>query len=248
MNGAGPTPSHYIELDKNYQLNDAKILHGLYGSLLGEGIGFTSQRKGSIYNNIIALRELQSVPNSSSGSTYDFGFHVEDAFHPTRAEYFGLVCMRNEEQVATIVSCIDGIELTPEERDILFQDRFNIAHNPIHDTTDVISENRQAIFFGHPERPYVRINAAALNIEEYDGLERQAITKVLKYFEKNRVEIVLKSTDCVYIDNYRCVHARNAYQALYGPNTRWLARVVFTSDLKKSRPFRSSTEARSLIA
>ncbi|WP_192881045.1 MULTISPECIES: hypothetical protein [unclassified Photorhabdus] len=82
-------------------------------------MGFTSQRNGSIYNNIIPFEELQNVPNSSSGSNKDFGFHVEDAFHPARAEFLGLVCMRNEERAPTTISCIDGIELTDKEKELL---------------------------------------------------------------------------------------------------------------------------------
>lgn len=247
-NGAGPSPSRYIELDEDYCLNDAKILHSLYGSLLGEGVGFTSQRGGSLYNNIIPLKELKKTPNSSSGSVLDFGFHVEDAFHPARAEYLGLVCMRNDERAATTISCIDGIELSAEEKQILFEPRFKIPHNPIHSTSDIVEETSQPILFGHRSAPYVKINAAALNIDEYDGIELQALKKLLHHFAENRIAIMLGATDCVFIDNYRCVHARDSFKANYGDGARWLARVVFASSLRKSREMRSSVKTRAINA
>ncbi|HEF4763044.1 TPA: TauD/TfdA family dioxygenase [Pseudomonas putida] len=246
--GAGPSPSRYIELDEGYSLNDAKILHGLYGSLLGEGVGFTSQRGGSIYNNIIPLEELNSVANSSSGSVLNFGFHVEDAFHPARAEYLGLVCMRNEERASTTISCIDGIELSPEEKQVLFEPRFKIPHNPIHSTSDVVEETSQSILFGHRDAPYVKINAAALNVDEYHGIELQALKKLLNYFSDNRMTVVLEATDCIFIDNYRCVHARDSFKANYGAGARWLARVVFASSLRKSREMRTSIKTRAINA
>lgn len=247
-NGAGPTPSRYIELDEDYSLNDAKILHGIYGSLLGEGIGFTSQRDGSLYNNIIPLKEYRTTSNSSSGSILDFGFHVEDAFHPARAEYLGLVCMRNDERVATVISCIDDIVLNAEEKQILFEPRFKISHNPIHDTSDIVEETSQAILFGHKNAPYVRVNAAALDLNEYEGIERQALEKLLNHFAENRIAVTLKATDCFFVDNYRCVHARDSFQANYGDGARWLARVVFASSLKKSREMRSSINTRAINA
>lgn len=248
LDGVEPTPEGHPELDSDYALNDAQLLHGLYGALLGEPVGFTSQRNGSVYNNIIPLATHSNFGNSSAGSSRDFGFHVEDAFHPARADFLGLTCMRNEERAATTISCVDGVALLPEEVDVLFQPRFRIAHNPIHSTSDVVSEVAQPIFFGHPDRPYVRINAATLRIDDYDGIERQALEKLLAHFADNRLSVTLQSRDCIFVDNFRCVHARDAYAALFGPRARWLSRVVFTSDLRKSRPMRASVHARAIAA
>ena len=248
LEGAGPSPSKHIEIESDYRLNDAKILHGLYGSLLGEGVGFTSQRDGSLYNNIVPLEGYSTIPNSSGGSNLDFGFHVEDAFHPARAEYLGLVCMRNDEKAATTISCVDGIELLEEEKKVLFEPRFKISHNPIHNTSDVVDEACQSIFFGHEDAPYVRINAARMNLEEYRGVERLALEKLLAHFERNRVSVVLKPADCVFVDNFRCVHARDSFKANYGDGARWLARVVFASSLRKSRAMRNSVATRAINA
>ncbi|OIQ94965.1 enduracididine beta-hydroxylase [mine drainage metagenome] len=248
LDGAEPTPEGHPELSADYVLNDAQLLHGLYGSLLGEPVGFTSQRNGSVYNNIIPLTTHSSVANSSAGSAIEFGFHVEDAFHPARADFIGLVCLRNDERATTTVSCVDGVALSAEESAILFQPRFRIGHNPIHSTTNVVSEDAQSIFFGHPDRPYVRINAANLRIDDYQFLERQALEKLLAHFARNRLGVILQSRDCIFIDNFRCVHARDAYTPLFGPRARWLSRVVFANDLRKSGPMRASVLERAIAA
>jgi L-asparagine oxygenase len=246
--GPGDTPSRYVELDAGFELNDAQILHGLYGSLLGEAVGFTSQRGGSIYNTIVPLPELAATANSSSGSRYEFGFHAEDAFHPTRAEFIGLVCMRNDERAATTISSTDDLDLTGEERDVLFEPRYEIGHNPIHVTSGLVSEELRPVFFGHRDHPYVTVNFATLDIGHYQGLERRALEKLRTHFERNRASVVLDSGDCVFIDNYRCVHARDGFQPLFGPRARWLSRVVFTTDLRKSRGLRDSASARAIAA
>jgi hypothetical protein len=246
--GPGPTPERNIETEPGFTLNDAQILHGLYGSLLGEAVGFTSQREGSIYNTIVPFQELATTANSSAGSRFDFGFHVEDAFHPTRAEFIGLACMRNEEGAATTVSCVDGVDLTTQERDALFEPRFKIGHNPIHSTSGIVNEERRAILFGHRDRPYVTVNFATLDIEEYEGVERRALDKLLRHFEDNRTSLVLRSRDCVYIDNYRCVHARDAFKPFFGARARWLSRVVFTTDLRKSSALRQTAQTRAIAA
>lgn len=246
--GAGPTPSRHIELDDDYCLNDAMILQGLYGSLLGEGVGFTSQRGGSLYNTIVPLPGCSEVANSSAGSALNFDFHVEDAFHPARAEYLALLCLRNDERAATIISSIDGIQLNAEEMETLFEPRFKISPNPIHRTSDALEENAQAILFGPRDAPYVKINAALLNLEEYAGIERQSLEKLLLHFSKHRVALTLEPTDCIFIDNYRCVHARTAFDAHYGDGARWLSRLVFASSLRTSRTMRNSVATRAINA
>lgn len=246
--GPGPSPSDYPEIDPGYELNDLHLLQGLYGSLVGEAMGFTSQRNGSIYNNLIPRPDHELRGNSSAGSRIAFGFHTEDAFHPARPDYISLACMRNLERVATTVSCIDGVVLTDQQRDALFQPSFKISHNPIHATSGVVIEEAQAILFGHPEKPYVRINAADLTLDSYQGIERSALERLLDHFTSNRLSITLRSRDVVFIDNYRCVHSRDAFQALYGPNARWLSRVVFTNDFRKSRALRQTQLDRTIAA
>ncbi|MCZ4099174.1 TauD/TfdA family dioxygenase [Streptomyces sp. H39-C1] len=247
--GAGATPTSYVETEPGFAINDAQVLHGLYGALLGEPIGFTSQRAGSIYNTIAPMPHLAEISNSSSGSKFDFGFHVEDAFHPARPDFLGLACMRNDEQAGTTVSCVDGIDnLKPEERDALFAPRFNIGHNPIHETSGTVEENWQPIFFGRRERPYVRVNFAALDLADYSGVERGALQRLKEYLEENKATLVLQAGEFVYVDNFRCVHARDAYEPLPAGKSRWLSRVVFTSDLRKSAGLRSETMSRSIYA
>lgn len=249
MHGIDPTPTRYVEMEPGFRINEAQILHGLYSSLLGEPIGYVSQRAGSIYNSIIPLPDLADVPNSSSGSKHDFGFHIEDAFHPTRPDYLGLVCMRNDEGAGTTLSSIEGIDnLTTEEWEVLWEPRYRIGHNPIHETSGIIEEEQQSIFFGHREAPYFRVNFAALKIDELSGIERSAVEKLHEFLQRNKVTLVLGSGEFVYIDNYRCAHARDAYSPLPAGRSRWLSRLCVTNDLRKSSSLRAEHMSRAIAA
>lgn len=247
LDAVPPTPGGYPETEPGFELNDAQVLHGLYGSLLGEAFGFTSQRDGSVYNTIVPLPGYANTPNSSSGSARDFGFHVEDAFHPMRGDFIGLVCMRNEERAPTTIACVDGIDtLKPEERDILFEPLFEVGHNPIHQASGPAPDRRRAVFYGRPDRPYLTVNFAAMDLEKYTGRQRSALINLLAYLEYNCTSVVLESREYVYIDNFRCAHARDSFQPMYGDAARWLTRVVFTSDLRKSGTMRENTLSRAI--
>ncbi|MQS34268.1 TauD/TfdA family dioxygenase [Streptomyces katsurahamanus] len=249
LDDLAPTPTRYVEADTDYRINEAQILHGLYGSLLGEAIGYVSQRGGSAYNSIIPIPDLADVPNSSSGSRHDFGFHIEDAFHPARPDYLGLVCLRNDEEAGTTVSSIEGLDtLSPAEWNVLFEPRFQIGHNPIHETSGVIDEERQAIFFGRRDSPYFRVNFAALKPDSLSGIERSAVEKLHDHLHANKVTLSLKGGEFVYIDNYRCAHARDAYTPLPAGRSRWLSRLCFTSDLRRSSALRSTVLSRAIAA
>ena len=249
LESAGPTPSSYVEAEPGFRLNEAQILHGLYGSLLGEAIGFTSQRAGSAYNSIIPLPGLADVPNSSSGSNHDFGFHIEDAFHPLRPDYLGLACIRNDEGAGTTVASIEGIDnLSEQERAVLFEPRFSIGHNPIHQTSGAVDENFQSIFFGSPEYPYFRVNFAALDISQLDGIERSAVVKLHEYLQHNKETLILEGGEYVYVDNFRCAHARDAYTPLPAGRSRWLSRLCLTHDLRKSTAQRADLSSRAILA
>jgi hypothetical protein len=246
----GPTPISYVEQEPGFELNDWQILHGLFASLLGEPFGYTSQRGGACYNSIIPRQELADVPNSSSGFKNDFGWHIEDAFDSLRPDYLGLACMRNDEKAGTSISSIDGIENTLDGDEIrfLFERRFNIRHNPIHSTTGVVNEEQQPVFFGHPDRPYVRVNFANLAWSSLLGMEKTILAKLQDHFENNKVTLELKAGDMVYIDNYTTPHARDAYVPLPPGESRWLSRLCVMSDLRASSHRRPSVASRAIQA
>ena len=80
----------------------------LLASFFGNAIGWSSQRNGALLNNILPLKEHEKE-QLSTGSVAHLDWHVEEAFHPYRADYIGFICIRNVDQIPTIVGSIKDI-------------------------------------------------------------------------------------------------------------------------------------------
>lgn len=244
----GPTPQSFVETDPLYELNKAQILNALYAALLGESFGFSSQRAGKCFNNIIPLREKADIANFSSGSTFKFDFHTEDAFHPVMGDYLGLVCMRNEEQAITSITSVRLVQLTASEHEVLSRPIFKIRANPIHSLDDSIEYARVPILFGAPANPFMRINLATLDMIEQPPDVREVLVSFIRRLHHAAIGIVLGAGDCLYIDNFYSAHARDPYEPNYGPNARWLSRLVISRDLRRSAAFRNSVASRTICS
>jgi L-asparagine oxygenase len=240
-NDATPTPQHYEELGEHYQYNDAQIFHALNSSLLGTPVGFDSQRSGRRLNNIIPTKDCENIPNSSSGSTHNFGFHTEDAFHEFRGDYLGLVCMRNDEKATTSYVSSREIPCDSELKTELFKEAFFIGHNHIHKIDGHTQPPLTSVLFGKPECPYMRINAC--NTKGIDDTAQKALNKFVELMANSRQTHVLERGDFFFLDNFYTAHARDAYKPNYGPKARWLSRFIIAKDLRKSkvaRPYQNS--------
>ena len=243
-NDIGLTPLDYRS-PTDYSLNKAEIISTLYGILLGQPFSFETQRSGHIYNRIIPSPKLANVANNSSGFNYHFDFHTEDAFHPCRADFMTLTCMRNNEQAVTQISSLRGIEIEEKYKEILFQKIFKIRNNNIHKGVSYDYGN-QSILYGSKEEPFLAVNLANMDLNEYSLEVREAINWLIAKLNVNKENIILEQGDCILINNLFAVHGRAKYNAKFDGYGRWLSRAYFSYDLNKSRHFRKSFESRIL--
>lgn len=226
------TPAQYEELNSNYIYNDIQIAHALMASLIGTPVGYSSQRDGRRLNNIIPTQGLESVPNSSSGSKYDFGFHTEDAFHEFKGDYLGLVCIRNFEMAVTSFVSINEMKLTPLLKSALFKMDYVIGNNPIHELPVDHKHPRNSILYGSWERPYMRINVN--NTLGIDRNANYALDEFVQVMNSARERVILEAGEFFYLDNLYTAHARDAYIPNWGSRARWLSRFIISKDVRKS--------------
>lgn len=240
----GPTPDHIPSREEKFFVTREEMLHILYASLLGEVFAWSSIQNGNIINEVIPLRENEEKP-MSSGSKHFFGFHTEDAFHPYKGDYFGLMCLRNRTKTATVISSLSIEELNDETRHILSEPRFTVGANIAHNVPKISS--KVPILFGHKESPYLRINVNTDPEVENDPEARKALEELIMVLNRNTVEVTLEPGDCFYLDNFRAVHGRSPYTPKYDGQDRWLKRLYITSYLRKSRTLRISPESRIIL-
>ncbi|WP_189056164.1 guanitoxin biosynthesis L-enduracididine beta-hydroxylase GntD [Longimycelium tulufanense] len=248
----GPTPPHWAQgLDTTPATRQMELLLMLYGTLLGEVFGWATQQDGRLVHDVVPTQG-QENEQLGSGSSATLMWHIEEAFHPHRADYVGLLCLRNPDGVATTIGGLDHRKLSAEEIRCALQRRFHIrpdnSHLPSYNSTTV-ARNPQwfeqvhrmdtqpeavPILFGNAEQPFLRIDPAYMYPAPGDAEAEAVLQRVMELIDRDLDSVTLRAGDCCFIDNYRVVHGRKAFRAKYNGRDRWLKRVSVTRDLRRS--------------
>jgi Fe(II)/alpha-ketoglutarate-dependent arginine beta-hydroxylase len=266
----GQTPSHWQHRKTVSSALEEEIIFILFSALLGDVIGWATQQAGHIVHDVIPIKghEYEQLGSSSKELLW---WHNEDAFHPFRGDYLGMMCLRNQEKAATTVAPVDTSYLKPEEIAILFEPRFTIRPDESHlaknqsdeqktqtnndnwlnsayqKMGDINSEPEKiSVFYGDPKCPYVRLDPYFMDMDklEKDDEALKTLNKLIQSIESNLTDLVLQPGDFCFIDNYKAVHGRKPYTTVYDGQHRWLKRIIITRDLRKSRSARSSCTSR----
>jgi Fe(II)/alpha-ketoglutarate-dependent arginine beta-hydroxylase len=264
----GPTPPHWKSRpDVSPSLRE-EILFVLFGSLLGEVIGWATQQNGYIIHDVLPIESDQHA-QISTGSQQVIWWHNEDAFHPYRGDYVGLMCLRNPERVATTLAPVSPIRLSSRHLKILFEPRFIIRPDDSHAEKNGVSApadeaadalksaydhirqmqrcpQKLAVLSGDPHAPFVRIDPYFMDPLDDDEAQ-SALNSLIRAIDANLSEVVLQPGDLLFVDNYRAVHGRKSFTAKYDGTDRWLKRANITRDLRKSRAARATCASHVII-
>jgi Fe(II)/alpha-ketoglutarate-dependent arginine beta-hydroxylase len=260
----GPTPTHWRGKDPVNQTLEEEILLVLLGSLLGDPIAWSTQQDGRVVHDILPIKGHENE-QLGSGSEVLLTWHVEDAFHPYRGDYLGLMCLRNPDGVPTTFSAVRNAHVTPEEFAVLSEPHFTIKPDESH-----LPKNRGSgpvnpmieraytkivrmmehpekipVLFGDPAAPYVRMDPYFMDPAD-DAEAQRTLEQVVARVDTVLEDRVLQPGDICFIDNYQGVHGRKSFQARFDGTDRWLKRVNITRDLRKSRDARESAASRLL--
>jgi Fe(II)/alpha-ketoglutarate-dependent arginine beta-hydroxylase len=243
----------------------------LLGSLLGEPIGWSTQQNGRIVHDILPIKGHEQE-QLGSGSEVLLTWHVEDAFHPYRGDYLGMMCLRNPDRVPTTFAPINKVRLTPDQFAVLSSPHFTIRPDESHlpknrgagngngrspDEEAVLqrayrkieqmqsSPERIPVLFGDPSAPYVRMDPYFMDPPE-DPVARATFDDLTRQVDAALEDQVLEQGDIVFIDNFQAVHGRKPFKARYDGRDRWMKRINVVRDLRKSRESRLSAASRVL--
>jgi len=263
----GPTPEHWHNKPRVSRVLREEILLMLFGSLLGDAIGWATQQDGHLVHDIMPIKGLEQE-QLGTGSEQLLWWHNEDAFHPFRGDYIAMMCLRNPDRVATTMACIDDVRLTKEQVKILFSPHFVIRPDESHQAKNkgsaklddgddsLLAAYKQinqmntapqkiAVLYGDPAAPYLRIDPYFMD-EVEDEVVQNALNALIKSLEDALIDVALQPGEFLFIDNYKTVHGRRPFKARYDGNDRWLMRINITKDVRKSRAARRSCTSRVL--
>lgn len=218
----------------------------LLASFLGEPMGWNNQRNGALINNIVPLKG-HTEEQLSTGSAVELDWHTEEAFHPCRADYLALLCMRNPDQVATRVATIADVVIPDEVKKILFQERFVFLTDKNFEGGPYDHSKPQQVLFGDFASPYLKIDPSFMHAVEGDAEAAEALSIISKAIESVLFDVSLEPGQMVFLDNYRVVHGRKPFTPRFDGNDRWLKRINITLDLRKSRTIRTAHDSRVLM-
>lgn len=259
----GLTPAHWKERQRCCKPVREEMLLVLLGSLLGDVIAWATQQDGAVVHDIVPIKEHENE-QLGSGSKEELTWHTEDAFHPFRGDYLGMMCLRNTDQVPTTFATIDVSQLDARTLGLLFEPHYTIrpdnshlskhrmspadnGHAAAHERIDemVARPEKIPLFYGSPEAPYFRLDPYFMDPPE-DPAAREALEKVIHLVDSRLENLVLDAGEICFIDNFKAVHGRRPFKPRYDGKDRWLKRINITRDLRRSRTARSAPEARAL--
>ncbi|GAA1994963.1 clavaminate synthase family protein [Amycolatopsis minnesotensis] len=263
----GPTPEDWKRERVPSPTLTQDIVFFLVSSLLGEPIGWATQQAGRVMHDIFPVKAHEHE-QIGSGSAQLLTWHTEDAYHPLRTDYLGLMCMRNHDKVETTMADIDDVALDAETRAVLSEEKFHILPDKSHRAQNgsgiqagdpraaelqrrsyerveqLLAEPESvAILFGDPASPYLRIDPYFMQGAQGEK-QQEALEKIEAAIDAAMTDVVLAPGDICFIDNYRVVHGRKPFQARFDGTDRWLRRLNIARDLRKSRGSRLGAESR----
>lgn len=242
----GPTPGLVgKEIDECSAAREGFLLM-LLAAFLGDSLGWANQRNGALLNNVLPLKKHEGE-QLSTGSMADLSWHNEEAFHPFRADFLALMCLRNPDNIPTVVGSIQDVHIPAEIREILFEPRFIFQTDKNFDSGDAYVPVPSPVLFGDFASPYVRLDPAFMNAVVGDEAAAGALEYVIGAFDGALRNVALERGDILFMDNYRVVHGRKGFKPRFDGNDRWLKRVNITLDLRKSRAVRSGQRSHVII-
>jgi Fe(II)/alpha-ketoglutarate-dependent arginine beta-hydroxylase len=256
---AKPVPSPTIEQD---------LVFFLCSGLLGDPIGWATQQQGYILHDILPIKGHEAE-QMGSGSEAPLLWHTEDAFHPYRTDYLGLMCLRNPDAVETTYASMEDVRLDEETARILREPHFTIRPDESHlaknrsdlwcdvgASDDLLRRayeridrmntqpERVAVLFGDPTAPYVRIDPFFMERPTDDSDAARALDTIVAAIDDKITGVALQPGDMLFLDNSRAVHGRKPFKARYDGTDRWLRRLNIARDLRKSRDSRPRPDCR----
>lgn len=200
---------------------------------LGEIVAYRAEKSGAMVQNVVPVAGQEDSQSNAGAATLEM--HVENAFHPHRPDYLGLLCLRSDhaKTAAVLVSSTrDAMKFIPEDvREILRLPNF-ITRPPasFHSHGDIPV---YAVLEGHPDDSNMRVDFTATCGLNYDG--KIALERLRIAFGAASQAIVMQAGDMAIIDNRVALHGRTSFVPRFDGSDRWLHRTFIHLDNRRTR-------------
>ena len=204
---------------------------------IGEILAYREEKSGALVQNVVPVPGRETS-QSNAGST-PLELHVENAFHPRRPDFVGLLCLRNDHNrtAGLMVSSIRRALplLSAEAREALSRPQFATEPPPSFHAGD--SSPVHPVLDGDPADPNVRVDFSATR--PLDDRGKLALDELRDAFLAAARTMVLQSGQMAFVDNRLTIHGRTAFEPRYDGHDRWLHRTFVHLDNRRTRGYRA---------
>lgn len=199
----------------------------LAAEMLGSMTGYADEKNGALVHEVHPVRgEETRIENTGS---VNFGFHTENAHHPLRPDFLGLLCLRQDHDrigVTRVSSIRDAVsDLSPQTIAVLRAPRFRSLY-PTSFTRGASGERPSSaphpIISGEAPDYFMRFDLDNTYALDDDG--KAALEELNSALDHNRREVLLEPGDLAVINNHVAAHGRSGFTPRYDGQDRWLRR------------------------
>ncbi|WAL62958.1 TauD/TfdA family dioxygenase [Amycolatopsis cynarae] len=220
-----PTPDSYTTGFLTEHSTSGFLL--LVAGLLGSPVGYADEKGGTLIHEVHPVRgEETRIENTGARN---LGFHTENAHHPLRPDFLGLLCLRQDRaglgasRLSSVREAAEG--LSAETIAILRSPVFHSLY-PTSFTRGSAGERPSSpphpVISGEDDGLLMRFDAH--NTYSYDSRGKAALRELSAALDASCREIMLEPGDLILIDNHVAAHGRSAFTPRYDGNNRWLRR------------------------
>ncbi|HZM75024.1 MAG TPA: TauD/TfdA family dioxygenase [Candidatus Limnocylindrales bacterium] len=222
----GPTPLHWREADR-HRTAGLDIAVTLVASVLGDVFGWTGQQDARLVHNIVPSPGCEAMQIGAS-STVPLAWHTEDAFHPDRAAYLLLACVRNLDGVGSSLSTVNQAELSEAVvTELIAPNVVVLPDDSYHDPTASAQQSiGMSTLWRDGDLLGLRYDPSYSRMLTTDRLFLDAYDELGKALEASSFVVPLQPGDLLIIDNDVTAHSRVGFRARYDGTDRWLKRVL----------------------
>lgn len=231
----GDTPGHWSKADDTAAVWDVTLL--LLATVMGTPIAWEGQQSGRFVHNIVPSPGHEHEQTGASSATL-LSPHSEDAFHPGRAHYLMLGCMRNHDRIATTAASVRHVSLSAEDIALLSRPALPILPDDAYEQAQAYGSEPAAVptLYGSEEGLSLRFDPAYTPLDDAPPAHRAAYARLEEELARVSVAVSLAPGEVLVVDNDVVVHGRVPFRARYDGSDRWLKRASVRVPGRRTRP------------
>jgi Fe(II)/alpha-ketoglutarate-dependent arginine beta-hydroxylase len=252
----GTTPQDWREHRSGTNTLREEVFFYLCAQLVAEPVAWATQQNGRVMHDIFPIQGYENEL-IGAGSETVLPWHTEEAFHPLRGDYIALMCMRNHDGIQTTYADVAAVRLSAGDERELRRAQYQIRPDPSHLERSNLPRAKEvptalleksyrwnqecdedpepvAVLFGGADLPYLRVDPAFMKPPRTEAATR-ALDSLVDQIGNAMSGVALAPGEILFVDNFRTVHGRQAFEPRYDGTDRWLKRLNLVRDLRKSR-------------